>query len=292
MRRICLVALIGLPAAGKSSLCSWLLGQQAALRVRHIVHLCYDDFLDATPSADLAYKEQRGRIFKVIEKLISAIQEDTDWPPQVRRISSSGDYNSGRHLILCDDNFYYRSMRYKLYQLCRDSGCIFGQIYMASSLDSCLQANSLRSDATRVPVDVVRQMNERLEVPDTSEAWERNSLTLNGLDMDTTGSALLAFIATLLDLPAMETTLDLPSAVARGLRQDQSLVHRLDLLLRTRIGALLDGLRQGEDKRLAGQTLNSRRKDILTKFRTEIGGKQIDGDVEGDALDYYVNLLN
>ncbi|EDW56179.1 L-seryl-tRNA(Sec) kinase [Drosophila sechellia] len=292
MRRICLVALIGLPAAGKSSLCSWLLDQQTALRVRHIVHLCYDDFLDATPSADLAYKEQRGRIFELIEKLISAIQEDADWPPQVRRISSSGDYNRGRHLILCDDNFYYRSMRYKLYQLCRDSGCSFGQIYMASSLDSCLQANSLRSDATRVPVDVVRQMNERLEVPDTSEAWERNSLTLNGLDMDTTGSALLAFIATLLDLPAKETTSDLPPAAARGLRQDQSLVHRLDLLLRTRIGALLERLTQEEDKRLAGQTLNSRRKEILTKFRTEVSGKQIDGEGEGDALDYYVNLLN
>ncbi|EDX02113.1 L-seryl-tRNA(Sec) kinase [Drosophila yakuba] len=290
MRSICLVALIGLPGAGKSSLCTWLLGQQTALRVRHIVHLCYDDFLDATPSADLAYKEQRGRIFKVIEKLISAIQEDTDWPPQVRRISSSGECNSERHLILCDDNFYYRSMRHTLHQLCRDSGCVFGQIYMARSLDSCLQANSARSNATRVPVDVVRQMNERLEAPDTSEAWERNSLTLH--DLDTTGSALLAFISTLLDLPTKKATTDLPTAAAKSLRQDQSLVHCLDLLLRTRIGALLQELPQNEDKRLAGQILNNRRKEILIKFRTEGGGKQRDGDGEDDALEYYVNLLN
>ncbi|XP_043658876.1 L-seryl-tRNA(Sec) kinase [Drosophila teissieri] len=292
MRSICLVALIGLPGAGKTSLCTWLLGQQAALSVRHIVHLCYDDFLDATPSADLAYKEQRGRIFKVIERLISAIQEDTDWPPQVRRISSSGECNSERDLILCDDNFYYRSMRHTLHQLCRDSGCVFGQIYMARSLDSCLQANSVRSNATRVPVDVVRQMNERLEAPDTSEAWERNSLTLHDLDMDTTRSALLAFISTLLDSPAKKTMTDLPSAAARGIRQDQSLVHCLDLLLRSRIGALLEELPQDEDKRLAAQTLNHRRKEILIKFRTEGGGKQRDGDGEGDALEYYVNLLN
>ncbi|EDV46721.1 L-seryl-tRNA(Sec) kinase [Drosophila erecta] len=291
MRGICLVALIGLPGAGKSSLCTWLLGQQAALRVRHIVHVCYDDFLDGTPSAELAYKEQRVRIFKVIEKLISAIQEDTDWPPQFRRISSKGDCNSKGHLILCDDNFYYRSMRHKLHQLCRDSGCVFGQIYMASSLDSCMQANSVRSDATRVPVDVVRQMNERLEVPDTSEPWERNSLTLHDLDMETTGSALLDFISALLDLPAKEVTTGLPSAAERGLRQDQSLVHCLDLLLRTRIRAFLERLPQ-EDKRLAGQTLNNRRKEILTKFRTEGGGKQTDGDSEGDDLDYYVKLLN
>ncbi|XP_016977177.1 L-seryl-tRNA(Sec) kinase [Drosophila rhopaloa] len=274
MRFICLVALIGLPGAGKSSLCTWLLGQQAALRVCHIVHLCYDDFLDVRPSAQLLYKEQRKLIFKVIEQLITAIQEDNDWPPQVRRTTSSGDRSSRGHLILCDDNFYYRSMRNKLHQLCRNAGCVFGQIYISSPLKSCLQANSTRSTSSRVPEGVVRQMNERLEPPG-SEAWESNSITLD--DLDAAGPALLAFISSLLDMPAKKA-----SSPPNRQPQDQSLAHSLDLLLRTRIGALLQGLTQ-EDKCLAGRTLNNKRKEILTQFRREGGGK---------ALDYYVNLLN
>ncbi|KAI8034702.1 L-seryl-tRNA(Sec) kinase [Drosophila gunungcola] len=276
MRCICLVALVGLPGAGKTSLCTWLLAQRAAIRVRHIVHLCYDDFLDVRSLGQPNYREQREHIFNVLEQLISAIQEDTDWPPQVQRTSSSGDRSSGRsHLILCDDNFYYRSMRHKLQQLCRNVGCVYGQIHMATSLDSCLRANSTRSDASRVPEDVVRQMNERLEPPG-AEAWERNSFTLKDLDAEL--PALLDFISTLLDMPATKT----PSPANRP-PQDQSQVHSLDLLLRTRIRALIQGLTKEQQKGLAGRTLNNRRKEILTKFRTESGGK---------ALDYYVNLLN
>jgi len=283
MRCICLVALIGLPGAGKTSLCTWLLGQQATLRVRHIVHVCYDDFLDVGPSAELAYKEQRGRVFKVIEQLITAIQEDTDWPAQVRRsTASSSDPSSEGHLILCDDNFYYRSMRHQLHQLCRTTGCVFGQIHTNSSLAHCLRENSKRSESNRVPVNIVRQMNERLENPG-SEAWERNSLTLNNLDMDATGPLLLDFISSLLDMPAS------PPATEIQTTQNQSLTHRLDLLLRARIGALLQGMAP-EGRRLAGRTLNNKRKQILTRFRTE--GEQRNGDAEDEAVDYYVHLLN
>ncbi|XP_016949608.1 L-seryl-tRNA(Sec) kinase [Drosophila biarmipes] len=286
MRGICLVALIGLPGAGKSSLCTWLLGQQAALRVRHIVHLCYDDFLDAGPSAELAYKEQRRRIFGTIEQLITAIQEDIDWPAQTRRrTASNSDPSSSGHLILCDDNFYYRSMRHKLHQLCRTSGCVFGQIHIARSLDLCLRDNSKRSGANCVPVDIVRQMSDRLEPPG-SEAWERNSLTLHILDMDERERLLLGFISSLLEMPAV------PPATESQQAQDQSLTHRLDLLLRARIGALLQEIAQEVDRRLAGQALNNKRKQILTRFRTEGGGEEAKGDAEDEALNYYVHLLN
>ncbi|KAH8354820.1 hypothetical protein KR084_009136 [Drosophila pseudotakahashii] len=280
MQCICLVALIGLPGAGKSTLCSWLLSQQAALlRLRHIVHLCYDDFLDV----GLPYKEQRGSIFNLLEQLIAAIQADTVWPPQVRRIASS---SSGEHiLILCDDNFFYRSMRHQLHQLCRSAGCVYGQLHIASSLDACLGTNATRSGAIRVPADVIRLMNERLEAPG-SEAWERNSLTLHNLDdMNATGSAVFDFISSLL---AKESLPSPPATDSRQPAQDQSLAHRLDLLLRARIGELLQGTPQVEDKRLAGRTLNNKRKQILTQWRDE----QINGQAEDEALDYYVNLLN
>ncbi|XP_016995326.2 L-seryl-tRNA(Sec) kinase [Drosophila takahashii] len=273
MQCICLVALIGLPGAGKSTLCTWLLGQQAALlHFRHIVHLCYDDFLDIR----LPYKEQRGLILNLLEQLIAAIQADTIWPAQIQRIAFS---SSGKHiLILCDDNFYYRSMRQQLQQLCRRSnGCIYGQLHIASSLDVCLTKNSKRSGGFRVPAAVIRQMNERLEAPGC-EAWERNSLTIHNLnDKD----AILDFINS---LPAKESS---PSSTnSRQPAQEQTLIHKLDLLLRARIKELLNDVKE---KQLAGSRLNNKRKEILTRWR----GEQRNGQAENEAaLDYYVNLLN
>ncbi|XP_017066991.1 L-seryl-tRNA(Sec) kinase [Drosophila eugracilis] len=287
MLRICLVALIGLPGAGKTSLCTWLLSQTVSLNFRHIVHLCYDDFFDDGPLTKLPYKEQRWSILKIIEQLITAIQENTDWPPQIRRIASCSSQINGSHLILCDDNFYYRSMRYNIYQLCRSTGCIYGQIHIDSSLDSCIRGNSTRSGSSRVPASVIQQMKDRLEPPG-SEAWERNSIKLQEINVDCTASTTLAFISSLTDMPAKLALSALPSAL-KTQPQDQSLVHSLDLLLRSRIGALLHGIPQ-EDKGVAGRTLNNRRKQILTRFRSEGGDKQ--GGSDGEALDYYVNLLN
>lgn len=281
MPHICLVALIGLPGAGKSTLCTWLLGQQAGLRACHLVHLCYDDFLDARPnpaSAVLPYKEQRAFIFTLLEQIIAAIRKGGPWPNQVRRTTGGSD-SGADYLILCDDNFYYRSMRYKLYQLCRDAGCVFGQIHIASSLDYCMRANARRSGDDRVPDAVVREMHERIEPPG-SETWERNSLAVTSLGHEVAGSGIVNFINSLNAMPVAEK---LPSEIGQQPHQEQSLAHSLDLLLRKRIKELLQEL---TDKRTASGRLNEERKRILTRFRAdEDAGQRTD-------LDYYVHWLN
>ncbi|KAH8342817.1 L-seryl-tRNA(Sec) kinase [Drosophila kikkawai] len=284
MAHICLLALIGLPGAGKSTLCGWLLGQQAALRSRHLVHLCYDDFLNARPtSSELPYKEQRALIFSLLRQIVSAIREGAAWPGQVRRTTAGNSNGSdGDYLILCDDNFYYRSMRYKLHQLCRDAGCVFGQIHVDSSLDSCLQANARRRGNDRVPDAVIREMHERMEAPG-SEAWESNSLTVASADPEVAGSMILNFINSLNAKLVSEQSLP---ATGQDQQQEQSLAHGLDLLLRGRIKTLLNGMPQPADKRTASARLNEERKRILTRFRIDAGaGRQAD-------LKYYVHLLN
>ncbi|KAH8287624.1 hypothetical protein KR054_010903 [Drosophila jambulina] len=285
MSRICLLALIGLPGAGKTTLCTWLLAQPKALQAYHLVHLCYDDYLDVRPSSsELPYKEQRALIFTLLKEIISAIREGAPWPSQVRRISnsSSSSESVGDYLILCDDNFYYRSMRYKLHQLCRDKGCVFGQIHIASSLDSCLQANARRSGDDRVPDAVVREMHERMEAPG-SEAWECNSLTVTSADPELFGCVILNFINSQKGKPIVE---QVSPAAGQQPQQEQTLTHSLDLLLRSRIKTLMQGLSQPEDKRTASGRLNEERKRILTRFRTDAAaGRQAD-------LNYYVHLLN
>ncbi|KAH8235379.1 hypothetical protein KR038_005523 [Drosophila bunnanda] len=283
MPRICLLALIGLPGAGKSTLCAWLLGQQAALRARHLVHLCYDDFLDVRPaSSELPYKEQRALIFTLLKQIVSAIREGAAWPSQVRRatLGSTSESNED-YLILCDDNFYYRSMRHKLYQLCRDAGCVFGQIHIVRSLDSCLRTNARRSGDDRIPDAVVREMHEKMEAPG-SEAWETNSLTVTSADPEVVECVILNFINSLIVKPVVEQS----PKTGQHPQQVQSLVHSLDLLLRGRIKTLLQGPTQSADKRMASGRLNEERKRILARFRTDAGVGQQAG------LNYYVELLN
>ncbi|KAH8373826.1 hypothetical protein KR200_004994 [Drosophila serrata] len=282
MPRICLLALIGLPGAGKSTLCAWLLGQEPALPGRHLVHLCYDDFLDVGPtSSELPYKDQRALIFKLLKQIVAAIRKGAAWPSQVRRTTGGTTESSGDYLILCDDNFYYRSMRYKLHQLSRDEGCVFGQIYIASSLDFCLQANARRSGDGRIPDDVVREMHDRMEAPG-SEAWESNSLTVTNADPEVVGCVILNFLNSLNVKPVVEQS----SKTGQHPQQVQSLVHSLDLLLRGRIKTLLQGLTQSADKRTVSGRLNEERKRILERFRRNAGGGQ-----QAD-LNYYVELLN
>lgn len=275
MPRICLVVLIGLPGAGKSSLCDWLLSQQSAHRGSYTVHLCYDDFLDTR----LAYKDQRAFVFRILQQLISAIHGAADWPAEVPLITSS-DSNAD-YIIMCDDNFYYRSMRYKLHQLCRSEGCIYGQIYVASSLMSCLQNNSLRSGNTRVPDHVIRQMEDRLEVP-SAAGWECDTLTVCDVNSEATRLSVVGFLNTLWKKTSEEMT---QVSVVQSQPHTQSGAHRLDLLLRARIKTIIEGLTEPGERQEASGRLNGRRKQILTHFRAEDDGMQTD-------LNCYVNLLN
>ncbi|KAH8318401.1 hypothetical protein KR074_003699 [Drosophila pseudoananassae] len=275
MPRIALLALIGLPGAGKSSLCNWLVSQQSAIRGRYIVHLCYDDLLDSR----LAYKDQRALVFRILQQLISAIQDAAEWPAQVPRTTSS-DSSNADYIILCDDNFYYRSMRYKLHQLSRSEGCIYGQIYVASSLSSCLQNNSQRSGNTRVPDHVITQMQDRLELP-SSASWECDTLGICDVNSESTRLSVVGFINTLLE----RSTGEMPQVPVQPQPHTQSTAHQLDLLLRARIKTIIEGLTEPGEKQEASGRLNGQRKQILTHFRAEDDGMQTD-------LNCYVNLLN
>ncbi|XP_034663926.1 L-seryl-tRNA(Sec) kinase [Drosophila subobscura] len=278
--KICLLALIGLPGAGKSALSNWVLtNKQGSLNTCQIVYLCYDDYINTR--AEVSYREQRMVILNILEQLILYIQGAADYPPQVRRPTinrSNCDY-----LILCDDNFYYSSMRYKLYQLCCTYGCIYSQIYIATPLACCLHANSARGSDC-VPELVVRKMNDRLEPPG-HDAWECNSLTLPNFDTESVSHLIFPFIIKLFHFPTL-----LPPRIRSPTQtQIKSPAHCLDLALRASINVQLQTLVEANAKKLLSMELNMKRKEILIQFRAKTNGKQTDAD--GLNLNYYVNLL-
>ncbi|KFV62877.1 L-seryl-tRNA(Sec) kinase, partial [Dryobates pubescens] len=87
---------------------------------------------------------------------------------------------SGPLYLILDDNFYYQSMRYEVYQLARKYSLSFCQLFLECPLECCLQRNRLRSQP--LPDQTISLMANRIEMPDLKKnAWEQNSLLLQSL---------------------------------------------------------------------------------------------------------------
>ncbi|XP_009864791.1 PREDICTED: L-seryl-tRNA(Sec) kinase, partial [Apaloderma vittatum] len=83
--------------------------------------------------------------------------------------------------LVLDDNFYYQSMRYEVYQLARKYSLSFCQLFLECPLECCLQRNRLRSHP--LPDQTICLMARKIEMPDLEKnSWEQNSLILNSLD--------------------------------------------------------------------------------------------------------------
>ncbi|XP_074151900.1 L-seryl-tRNA(Sec) kinase isoform X2 [Sminthopsis crassicaudata] len=79
--------------------------------------------------------------------------------------------------LMLDDNFYYQSMRYEVYQLARKYSSGFCQLFLDCPIESCLERNRQRSKP--VPDDIIQLMARKIESPNIQKnAWEHNSLTV------------------------------------------------------------------------------------------------------------------
>ncbi|XP_060664303.1 L-seryl-tRNA(Sec) kinase [Drosophila nasuta] len=267
MAHICLLALIGLPAAGKTHLSNWLLKQK--LNNWNVLHLCYDHYLDNNTD----YKAQRYNILNLLSQLIDALRMSS---PQLVLPMTTNE--SSNYLIVCDDNHYYHSMRYKLYQLCRSRGCLYAQLYLATPLSTCLQRNAAREQQHQVPAAIIEQMHKRLEVPN-NQNWQRHQLTIQELN----NVVICAFVDTLLNCQVDDALPPTPAIKQSQQLQTQS--HQLDLRLRMRIQSLM---RQHTTEKAARSCeLNAQRRQLLAQFKAHEKLQP-----QPQPLDYYVNLLN
>ncbi|XP_018409193.1 PREDICTED: L-seryl-tRNA(Sec) kinase [Nanorana parkeri] len=80
--------------------------------------------------------------------------------------------------FILDDNFYYQSMRYEVYQLARKYSLGFCQLYLQCSVESCLQRNKGRQHP--VTDKTILLMERKIEKPNPEKnTWEENSLSLD-----------------------------------------------------------------------------------------------------------------
>ncbi|XP_073819552.1 phosphoseryl tRNA kinase [Musca autumnalis] len=263
MDEMCIIALIGLPGVGKTSFSKLLLEIDSL--PFNICYFCYDDFIKTTEENLAHYKEQRERALNSIVSLIEAWKNSELLGKSLMELYSFyKDNKQKRLLFLCDDNHYYGSMRYRLYQIARKFGISYGQIFFNSTVELCLERNALRDEIQRIPKEVVIKMHEKLEIPNVkNNAWELNTFKLvtEDINKEYVSLNLIPFIIQLFANPLKP--LELPVKCPTK----QSQVHELDLLMRKHIGDVINSVGPNVNKKEMALVFNDIRKGILNECK-------------------------
>jgi tRNA uridine 5-carbamoylmethylation protein Kti12 len=267
---VLLVVLSGLPAAGKSSLCHAIaerLPQQSSelTQLLHtskstqlcVHHVCFDEVFfssDQKAAAATTTEEKKKR------KPTTTAFSPASWRGMRRHVLETLDTTQLPawkkeekhvfHIVLIDDNMYYRSMREVYRKLARRHRCAFAQLHVQCTLKSALGRNALRSGTARVPRATIERMHALMEPP-------RDAHVLP--ELPAYECVPWRRILGALRIPAVA------AVIAEAKRATpQSRKHHADLQLRTLISQRMAALpKQHPNKREHAALLNRARKAIL-----------------------------
>ncbi|XP_064176749.1 L-seryl-tRNA(Sec) kinase-like isoform X1 [Anguilla rostrata] len=203
---ICLCVLCGLPAAGKSTLVRTLPSYTRKKGWRIFI-LSYDEIIpeeayelrkenDALMDTQSSWKSYRQEVLQCLDAFLQSqnapvcANRGEAWArfervAQDQQVLKASDdslrqmshIKSEPLFVLLDDNFYYPSMRYEVYQLAKKHSLGFCQIYLRCPLNVCLTRNRMRG--CPLPDEVIVEMAKRIEPPNPlKNTWEQKSLTL------------------------------------------------------------------------------------------------------------------
>ncbi|XP_062832108.1 L-seryl-tRNA(Sec) kinase [Anolis carolinensis] len=217
-----LCLLCGLPAAGKTTTAQVLSQSVRKHKGWQCVLLTYDDLIPMEAFIQMEGPEEqqslmgswrlyRQELLLCLEHFLQALITGCHYSPQnitettwerfvcclkeqglisVRREDSAScqyliDFTSPSPIyFVLDDNFYYRSMRYEVYQLARQYTLGFCQLFLDCQVEVCLERNSQRKQP--LPEETIYAMAQKIECPNPEKyTWEHHSLILKSA-----GSAL------------------------------------------------------------------------------------------------------
>ncbi|KAF1330069.1 L-seryl-trna kinase, partial [Globisporangium splendens] len=309
-----LIVLCGLPGAGKTTLASRL--------------ACSTSHFDAAPGDCLMRRLQCERLsFDDLFAASSSSTSQTDFDPALwkhyqremmtrvkawrkaheganaKTTAQDGGLSSSEeeHLLvlLVDDNFQFRSLRKRFYQLACEVDCGFGILHVDTPVALCRQRNATREGAARVPDAVFERMVSVFEAPNGGlHAFERPTKTINPgplLDVEmitTDGDCAAMEKDTLSELVqqvrvsrrerrqlAAETQKRDRQKMLDQQRTHANVVHQVDLELRKWISSVLQQHATGtpsssceeapRTKAQVAQRLNQDRKGFLARLKTQ-----------------------
>ncbi|NXW46434.1 PSTK kinase, partial [Nyctiprogne leucopyga] len=298
-----LCLLCGLPAAGKSTLARALRRCLLQRPDWACALLTYDELIPPEAFGPLEpgagplpllprWKSSRRELLHRLERLLRALLTGEPPPapaaapqPAWQRFlsecrgqgllpSPEGCARAGprRICFILDDNFYYQSMRYEVYQLARKYSLSFCQLFLECPLECCLQRNRLRSHP--LPDQTICLMAKKIEMPDLKKnAWELNSLILRSSDCtsEENEQRIISLLATALENPVKQNEENTEQKEAARAISAASTVHQADQTCRRIISQTMKDAKDknvlpSEMKSLA-EELNKLKADFLEDLR-------------------------
>ncbi|KAB0796558.1 hypothetical protein PPYR_10619 [Photinus pyralis] len=157
MSKICIVLLIGIPGAGKTTFHTTL--RRSTDDVIYKFHtVVYDELV--VNDCEISYKCKRGKVFAIATELMASI---LTLP------------TNHKHVIIIDDNMYLKSMRYEYYKHAERLELSFLEVYFEVNIPTALLRNSTREN--KVPEKTILKMAQQIEKP--IESWEGNVFRIN-----------------------------------------------------------------------------------------------------------------
>lgn len=312
----CLCVLCGLPAAGKSTLARKVLSIAAEHGWRAGV-VTYDDLIpkhafqtrvveDGVKLQEMhtEWKLHRQAVLLCIEQFLENSQVVTElasscqiniaaWERCIRALQQPealdlSQADQAPLLFLLDDNFYYPSMRYEVYQLARKYSLGFCQVYLHCDLESCISRNQSRSEP--IPTEVIPEMVKRLESPNPQKnSWETNSISLNTTEnlSKTDIQRVMEVISSALSNPLNPLEDNTEQKEADRLKCATSVVHQADQACRRLISEAMKTARENQVPREHMRSLAAQLNESKATFLHNLRGQflQEASDIQGEDID-------
>lgn len=268
--------LIGLPGSGKTSLAKTLKNHIKTFKEisYYFIHICYDELIPFfNHGHGIEWKILRNSVALKVEELVVALKsKKKELCPTVfaAEVEDLQTFNSNIILII-DDNMHFKSMRYTLYQIARNHGIGFCQVFLNCSLELALLKNEERDPNSIVPRQIIEAMYTKLEKPNKKNNWEKYALCIDAFsNVNEVCSQLFPIlIDSLHNFEYVRN--DSKQRELSAVQCKKSTLHQSDLALRkivgTKIKEFLSQSTNYDPKKYSLQ-LNAKRSEILYDIKT------------------------
>jgi len=217
MSNIQISLLVGLPGAGKTTLCKSLMcSSQSPLNSLNYIHVCFDEVIPLTEQERYVnnakrfdvlerdtnyslndkssmvnverFKDARSKVLGRVEQVMTFLIKNSGERDSILRYADDLMLNvsltacldtKSQFVILIDDNLYYRSMRREYYGLAAKYRTCFSEICIDVSLCEAVEVNKTRPADEAVAEETVKAMSEKMEAPDPKKhSWEKHCVIL------------------------------------------------------------------------------------------------------------------
>ncbi|XP_007935094.2 L-seryl-tRNA(Sec) kinase [Orycteropus afer afer] len=312
-RKLGLCVLCGLPAAGKSTFARALSHRLRQERVWAVGVVAYDDvmpdvFLDEENAQALPsqWKLLRQELLKYLDCFLVAVingcqmaapptRTEAMWEDFISCLKDQDLLSSAaleaqacylltktavtRPLILIlDDNFYYQSMRYEVYQLARKYSLGFCQLFLDCPLETCLQRNGQRPRV--LPAETIHLMRRKIEKPNPEKnAWEHHSLTLESSACPEASLEVTDLLLTALQNPVQNVEDNWEQKETDRITCSTNLLHQADQMLRRIISQTMKEAKGEQvlphNLKLLAEDLNKLKAEFLEDLRQRSNKKYL-----------------